>query len=90
MYAIGHVYPKYACPNGSTTRHGPVELRTAFVQLFMGEWDAAKTSILGEWCSVMNIWKRTKTAENLLSPMPESHRNWPGVASLSERLITTT
>ena len=36
MYAIGHVYPKYACPNGSTTRHGPVELRTAFVQLFMG------------------------------------------------------
>ena len=36
MYAIEYVYPKYACPNGSTTRHRPVELRTAFVQLFMG------------------------------------------------------
>ena len=33
--------------HGSTTRHGPVEQRTAFVQLFMG-MRAAKTPSLGE------------------------------------------
>ena len=53
MYAIGNVYPKYACPNGSITRYGPVELRTSFVQLFMGMRHCKDTKA---WRMMQRLW----------------------------------